>query len=280
MDALNTFLAAYVMYWYLILNYDNVENLGVSIWALNLQIVLSIVISASVEFYYARRVYKVSQSIICPVLIVALVTISSSCGLFFTAKTTLKQFSNFRSFVWVSVLGMIVGVLVELLIATAMCWSLYRKRTGFARTDSIIMTLMAYTINSGLLTCVLAAAMAISSIVSPDTLIWLSLFWTLSKCQVNSLLAMLNSRDYLRDKPMTNPDTGYNLSSIRIEQMSEAYLSKSGQSGVSVTVHRTTTSDLGRNKSDHDGETTFKVQKPDASIVPCQSQGQRSESSA
>lgn len=28
---------------------------------------------------------------------------------------------------------MIVGVLVELLIATAMCWSLYRKKTGFAR---------------------------------------------------------------------------------------------------------------------------------------------------
>ena len=63
---------------------------------------------------------------------------------------------------------MTAGALADLLIAAAMCWSLYRKRTGFARqahpvdiyailtfmnrTDFIIMTLMAYSINSGLLT--------------------------------------------------------------------------------------------------------------------------------
>jgi hypothetical protein len=28
---------------------------------------------------------------------------------------------------------MIVGALAELLAATSLCWSLYRKRTGFAR---------------------------------------------------------------------------------------------------------------------------------------------------
>lgn len=65
-------------------------------------------------------------------------------------------------------MGMPAGALADVLIAVVMCWSLYRKRTGFARqahpvdihailtfirrTDSIIATLMAYSINSGLLT--------------------------------------------------------------------------------------------------------------------------------
>ncbi|KAF8272840.1 hypothetical protein EI94DRAFT_1826692 [Lactarius quietus] len=281
MDALLTILSGYVMYWYLIVNFDNVENLSTSTWALNLQIIISIISGTSVEFYYARRVYKVSQSITCPILIVALVTISSSCGLFFTLEgAALKRFTNSHALTWVSVSGMIAGVLAELLLASAMCWSLYRKKTGFARSDSIITTLMAYTINSGLLTCVLGAAMAISSLVSPYSLIWLSFFWALGKCQVNSLLAMLNSRDYVRDRPMTNPDTPYNLSSLRIEPMSETYMSKAGQPGVSVMVHRSTTSDFGRNKSDHDGETTstLAIRKP-PSITPFPSQSQTSESS-
>ena len=61
---------------------------------------------------------------------------------------------------------MVSSVVADLLIAASMCWYLYRKKTGFARqarppeiydvltfihrTDSIITTLMAYCINSGL----------------------------------------------------------------------------------------------------------------------------------
>jgi hypothetical protein len=86
MDAVHTFLSAYVIYWYLIVNFDNVENLTVSIWALNAQAITSIIIGGSVGLYYARRVYKVSQSIICPIFIVVLVTTSCSIGIFFAAK--------------------------------------------------------------------------------------------------------------------------------------------------------------------------------------------------
>ena len=64
---------------------------------------------------------------------------------------------------------MIVTVLIDVSITVMMCWALYRKRCGFQRcalplefmsqtvvtynhrTDSMIMTLLAYTINSGFL---------------------------------------------------------------------------------------------------------------------------------
>lgn len=62
---------------------------------------------------------------------------------------------------------MTINAIADLMITAAMCWSLYRRRTGFARqahpskiyagltfmhrTDSTIMTLMAYSVNSGLI---------------------------------------------------------------------------------------------------------------------------------
>ncbi|KAN0127345.1 hypothetical protein V8E53_014869 [Lactarius tabidus] len=161
-------------------------------------------------------------------------------GIFFATKViTVKKFSSFPTLRWTSCAGMIVGALAELLAATSLCWSLYRKRTGF-----------------------LGVASTVSFTVSPTSLTWLSLFWAMTKCQINSLLAMLNSRDFISDRPTINADTGYSLSSLRIEPQSEAYMSKSGQPGVSVTVHRSTTSNYGLDKSDHDGETTFKIRKP------------------
>jgi len=75
----------------------------------------------------------------------------------------------------------------------------------------------------------------------------------------------LNSRDYIRDQSTTvNLDYAFNPSSIRIEPLGEAYGSKSRQPGVSVSVHHSssTTSDFGRNKSDHGVEPTFEVPKP------------------
>jgi len=280
MDTLHTILCCYMIYWYLVLNFGNVENLDYSMWAMDLQVIISIFVGVSVQLYYAKRVYTVSQSIISPIIIVTLVVVAASSGFLFTTKEAiLKQFSRLHSLTWITCVGMTATALADLLIAAAMCWSLYRRRTGFARTDSILMTLMAYSINSGLLTCLLAVAMTISFVVSPSSLIWLSFYWAMSKCHVNSLLAMLNSRDYVRDRSVTsNPENALNLSSIRIEPSSDAFESKSGQAD---TVHRSTALNFARNKSGHDVEPAlrFEVPKPGASITAFQSQDQISESS-
>ncbi|KAI9442595.1 hypothetical protein H4582DRAFT_2073160 [Lactarius indigo] len=134
MDGFHAILCAYVIYWYLILNSDNVEKLSSSMWVLNFQIVISIIVGASVELYYARRVYVMSQSIVCPIVIGALVIIASFFGIFFTIKeAVLKQFDNFHSLTWISCAGMAAGALADLLVVVAMCRSLYRRKTGFTR---------------------------------------------------------------------------------------------------------------------------------------------------
>ncbi|KAH8994619.1 hypothetical protein EDB92DRAFT_2102582 [Lactarius akahatsu] len=273
-DTLHTITCAYVIYWYLILNFGNVESLRDSIWAMDLQAIFNVIIGSSVQLYYARRVYVVSRSIILLILIVVVIAVGSGTAVYLIAEQlALKRFSAVHSFVWPSYITVGAVALSDGLVATSMCWSLYRRRTGFAETDSIILTLMAYSINTGLLTSLIGITAVVCFVALPTTLVWLALSFVLSKCYVNSLLAMLNSRNYVRDRSDSdsgNPDNTYHLTSIRFGQLSEA----------AVSVHRSTTLDYGRNKSDHHDEATFEVPKPDATIVPLESQAQTSGSSA
>ncbi|KAH9032589.1 hypothetical protein EDB85DRAFT_2145496 [Lactarius pseudohatsudake] len=257
MDALHTIVCTYAIYWYLIVNFGNLENLQYGMWALELQFFLSTIIFVSVQLYYARRVYIVSQSLICPIIIAVSVFIVAFFATFFTAKEiALKRFSDFQSSAWMSYIAFGATTVGDTLVAASMCWSLYRRRTGFARTDSVIMISMAYSVNSGLLTGLLSLAASISIVVSPSSMIWLAFFWAMGKCYVNSLLAMLNSRNYIRGDHSTvnRQDNAYNISSIRV---------------VPGTL---STLDSGRNKSDHDEEPTFEDPKPAVRTIPFQSQ--------
>ncbi|KAI9435494.1 hypothetical protein H4582DRAFT_1969862, partial [Lactarius indigo] len=238
MDTFDTILSSYAIYWYLVLNFGNVENLDYVMWAMNIQIAIGpeAIVGALVQLFYARRIFLVSRSIVCPILIVALLTISFSFGLLFAVKEfALRRFSRFHSLLWVPCVGVTTIAITDLLIAAAMCWSLYRRRTGSARTDSLIMTLMAYSINSGVLTSILSLAAIISFVVSPSSLIWLAFLWAMGKCGVNSLLATLNSREFILERSDANdPDHAFtgHLSTIRFEPAaSEACESKSEQTG-------------------------------------------------
>jgi len=180
------------------------------------------------------------------------------------------------------------AVAVDVLIAAMMCWALYRKKTGIASTDSMIMTLMAYTINSGFLTSVLGAAMTLSFILSPESLIPIAIFFTMGKCHVNSVLAMLNSREYVRGRSSPGKsNNSFKLCSFRIAPPSDALgsetlESKSRQTDGSVLVDRSTESNYARNRSDDKVGHTFEVPKlvrsREANIAS-HSQNQISESS-
>ncbi|KAF8261544.1 hypothetical protein EI94DRAFT_792772 [Lactarius quietus] len=223
-DTLSTIMCAITIYWHLVLNFGNPKNVDSRVWAANLQPFFSAIVSFSVQMYYVRSTYLVSQSIICPVLVVPLILGGTSLCLYSTIRViTLGAYSKVHVVTWLPCLSMGATVLGDVVITVTMCWTLYRKRTGFARTDSMISTLMVNTINSALLLTTLGIAMTITYAVGPTRMIWEALLWVTSKCYINSLLAMLNSRDYIRDRLATDND----LSLIRFEPPGEDYGSKS-----------------------------------------------------
>ena len=69
----------------------------------------------------------------------------------------------------------------------------------------------------------------------------------------------LNSRNFISDRLTDNTDNAFNLSSIRIAAPRDAQ-AESRQSDVSVTLHRSTTPEFARRKSDNNVATTSIVQ--------------------
>ncbi|KAF8073802.1 histone acetylation protein-domain-containing protein [Lyophyllum atratum] len=76
----------------------------------------------------------------------------------------------------------------DIIIACALCYYLTKNRTGFSR------------LTTGLVTSVIAFIAVVTFATMPTNFIWLAFFWILGKCYVNSILAALNSRDFLRGK--------------------------------------------------------------------------------
>jgi hypothetical protein len=212
----------------------------------------------------------VSNSPIIPAIIVLLSTNCFAFGLVFTVKAAaLKAWSRYNSLITITCFGLGSGLVADILISFSMCWSLYHKRTGFARTDSIIMTLMSYSINSGVLTCLLTIGMLITFSLDSSSMVWQIFFWPMGKIYANSLLAMLNSRDHVRDRSITDKgENAFSLSSFRVAQGGTTVdKSRSRPTAVSISVHHTETTDFTEVKHDHDIESaTAELSKSETDI--------------
>ncbi|KAF8233692.1 hypothetical protein L208DRAFT_1360199 [Tricholoma matsutake] len=91
-------------------------------------------------------------------------------------------------------------VIADILIALSLCISLEWSRTGWKKTDSVINTLMIYSINTGLLTSICATGCLVSYVIQPLGLITIAIYYLLGKLSFNGLLGMLNARDSLHEK--------------------------------------------------------------------------------
>ncbi|KAL5524313.1 hypothetical protein ACEPAF_9453 [Sanghuangporus sanghuang] len=199
LDSTHMVLSTVAIYWYLILNFGNFENLDVGYWAMDIQTDCNGLIGLMVELFFAWRVWKVSNSIWLISFITVLAFLHFSLGIYFTVEGfRLGRFSKYSELTWVTCVGLGSAAACDMTIAISLVYYLLRSRTGFKQSDSIISTLVMYAINTGLFTGVCAAAATICFAFMPTNFVWLAFFWCLGKLYVNSLLASLNSRQALR----------------------------------------------------------------------------------
>ncbi|TFK69939.1 hypothetical protein BDN72DRAFT_575466 [Pluteus cervinus] len=102
-------------------------------------------------------------------------------------------------------MNLIGAITCDIVITFGMVLNLYRSRTGVRRTNECLNSLVALTLNTGLITVILAIVALISFYtLAPRVLLYIAIELTLPRCYANSLLATLNSRDYLREQLKPN----------------------------------------------------------------------------
>jgi len=149
-----------------------------------------------------------------------------------------------------------LGVATDIFTAASLSYFLHRMRTGYKKSDTLINRLIIYSVNTGTLTSVFSAAVLISYNMMPDNLIFIALYFLLSKLYANSCLATLNTRRFVHGR-----------GTDREEKTIPTFVM------VANTIHRPRSQypqrDLERDGDDDDSEDHQKVSvAPDSDKIP------------
>ncbi|TDL18381.1 hypothetical protein BD410DRAFT_498972 [Rickenella mellea] len=207
MDGLHVILIIHTLYYYMVDNYLSPLALISPTWSFKVDLMVTHVTLFSVRGIFARRVWILSRGnwlLTSSVMVFAILVIIAGYGM--AIRTFfMRTYADFHEVSWLIYTGLALEVATDLWIASWLCVLLNRSRSGFKKTDTMISTLMVYTINTGALTFVCAVGCFISYITMPTNFVFIGFYMLIPKLYLNALLATLNARDGLQEKVNSQP---------------------------------------------------------------------------
>ncbi|KAI6021747.1 hypothetical protein BKA83DRAFT_4286931 [Pisolithus microcarpus] len=194
------------LYYYLITNYGNPASLLYLVWSLPASILVHAFVASAVQCFFIHQIHHLCRPqlkwwVTTPIMLLTLA--GTGCG---TATAILKFLNTETSLsmqisLHIGTPALAIYMLAEIMIAVSLCTLLYdgSSRSSFPRTKRLLNTLIIYAVNR----CLLAVLVTIAELV---TEVNNQAAWTITLdfiCQgvySNSLLASLNTREYLRSQ--------------------------------------------------------------------------------
>ncbi|OBZ68986.1 hypothetical protein A0H81_11330 [Grifola frondosa] len=235
-------LIAHALYTYLVSDWGVVQILlEPPIWSLIVQVTLGVVTGAIVKANFAMRVWRFSNSSI-PVtgliLLLTLAEVGVAC-LYTVRAFRIGSLADIGTLKVVGSLSLGLGMATDAIIAFSLCYFLRNLRTGYAKDDSLVNSLIIYAVSTGGLTSVISLTTLVLYNLMPDNFVFMAFYFVLSKVYANSFLAALNTRRVTRGRgtdaePTTvptflmvgkvtqqtvhrDPDTSHTISALELE---------------------------------------------------------------
>jgi len=204
LDTLQQYLNTYTVWFYQIEGKAKGGPLFVLFanWSIIGQVIPTLLIFLIVHLFFFRRIWVMVQKRKSAFLL--LIPTMSGCCLGTAYVVICFMFPKFGAtakYTWVLVGSVVSQCTGDIVIAAAMCYVLHDKSRGIPPdhgTRSVVTILFHYTLTTGVLTSCAAAAYLIAYVMSPQTLIYIGIFFAHGKLYTNSLMASLNSRASLR----------------------------------------------------------------------------------
>ncbi|KAG1733045.1 uncharacterized protein EDB91DRAFT_1301081 [Suillus paluster] len=155
LDALHLALIIHCVYYYLVINYADINALTEIVWSFKFQIIIDFLIVYGVHFLYLYRIWIVGQGRSRPLLITVGIFVILGSGVGITLMWAMYQchvFTDLLKIEWSTYMTVGTTTFLDIIIASSLSYLLATSRTGFSGTDSLITKLMGYTINTGCLT--------------------------------------------------------------------------------------------------------------------------------
>ncbi|CAA7270139.1 unnamed protein product [Cyclocybe aegerita] len=190
-----------------------------------LAIIFSGVIGPLVQAFFAERVRVVSGQLIIPIICWTLSAVRLAMSLVAASEafqmTTLAQYQ--KEWKWLLTTVLAIGAAVDIIVAAALCYHLRIQRSNsHEKTAMMIDKIIAWTIQTGLMTSLTGLVMLICFLAMPGNFVWLAFFMFLARMFSNSLLASLNARSILRSSKFVelqqSQGSTFNASNTRYPQ--------------------------------------------------------------
>ncbi|EMD32552.1 hypothetical protein CERSUDRAFT_108682 [Gelatoporia subvermispora B] len=168
-------------------------------WSIIAGICMTGLMELIVRSVYCARIGIFTGNLPVPVVIIVLCSlgeIASHVAFAIKIEVSLgNQFSALHSFS----ARLVFSIIADLVLAGTQVWLLYKRRGQVRSTNSIVRTLIVYSINTGVISSLCALIQCITWATMPNNLVYSIFFASSPKLLLNALLATLNARQYLRE---------------------------------------------------------------------------------
>ncbi|KAF7336236.1 hypothetical protein MVEN_02171500 [Mycena venus] len=176
-------------------NFDALRFIG---WSDMLQLTALYLSVFIAQVHFARCIYHLQkENIILPVIILLLALLAVGAGLGqVVACIQLGEYAKLGATKLTTNLQAAAALTADTLITFGLCWRLNQGRGGIQSTNKILNFLIMTAVNRGALTIVLATLNIILFFTTPGTFDFMLVLFLSDKFYMNSMLAMLNTREY------------------------------------------------------------------------------------
>ncbi|KAI0643499.1 hypothetical protein C8Q79DRAFT_184160 [Trametes meyenii] len=203
LETFHSVLWSVVGYHYLITEAFQFPGIIEGHWSVKMTVTETTVLIVACGCFYSRRVYLVGPNyrwlvVIAVTFMVVALGFGFAAGV--EAFTSTQYITDFAHISWLVSIAYGLAAVTDVILTGALVFVLLRSRTFTRRSDSVIYTLIIYTINTGLLTSIMSVAAFIFALILPGNMIYAAFSVIGAKLCANSVLAVLNSRKAVRDR--------------------------------------------------------------------------------
>jgi len=194
LDILNSVFDMVYVYSTLINHNGEAAAIENATWAFAADPMLTSIIGCLVQVFFGWRVKVLTGSRVAAIGIWFFAVLQCLGGLATGAAVLfIPAFFRFQVFQETVIIWLVGSAVCDVMITLMLVWYLRKHRTGFAFTDDVIDRIIRLTVQTGMITAVVACIDLILYLVSPKAY-HLVFNFMLAKLYTNSLLSSLNAR--------------------------------------------------------------------------------------
>ncbi|KXN90292.1 hypothetical protein AN958_04325, partial [Leucoagaricus sp. SymC.cos] len=199
-DIFHSAAVTYMAWEYFVANFNNPAIVGIALWPYTFTPIATALAAIITHVFLSYRVYRLTKWkwLFAGFVVLALGSFSTGVASGIRAWI-IKDMTKFRVLTVLVTWWLTLQMILDTTIALCMVFVLWKSKTGYKKTDSVIHRLIRGAIQTGIFSTIFAAGDLICFVTSSNTQLYGMFAIPLGRIYTNTLMYTLNMRGSLQD---------------------------------------------------------------------------------